>query len=129
MPPDAARVAEARRWLERARADIRAAEVDLAAEPPRHVVVAGEPGAEDTRALVREFDRRFLPRDLLLEVDGGERSRRLANLVPFAASLTPVGGRATAYLCVDCACRLPVTDAREFAAQLDELEHGQPEER
>lgn len=34
MLPDAACVAEARRWLERARADIRAAEVDLAAEPP-----------------------------------------------------------------------------------------------
>jgi len=103
--------------------------MDLAAEPPRHVVVAGEPGAEDTRALVREFERRFLPRDLLLVVDGGERSRRLANLVPFAASLTPVGGRATGYVCVHYACRLPVTDAREFAALLDELEHRQPEER
>jgi hypothetical protein len=103
--------------------------MDLAAEPPRHVVVAGEPGAEDTRALVREFDCRFLPRDLLLVVDGGEWSRRLANLVPFAASLSPVGGRATAYVCLDYACRLPVTDAREFAAQLEELEHRQPEER
>jgi uncharacterized protein YyaL (SSP411 family) len=103
--------------------------MDLAAEPPRHVVVAGKLGAEDTRALVREFDRRFLPRDLLLVVGDGEWSRRLANLVPFAVSLTPVGGRATAYVCVDYACRLPVTEARELAAQLDELEHRQPEER
>jgi hypothetical protein len=84
------------------------------------MLVAMDLAAEGTRALVREFARRFLPRDFLVLIDGGEWSRRLANLVPFAASLTPLGGRATAYVCVDHACRLPVTDARDFAAQLDE---------
>ncbi len=34
MPPDPLRTEEARAWLGRARADLRAAEVDLAAEPP-----------------------------------------------------------------------------------------------
>ena len=102
--------------------------MDLASEPPRHVVVVGEPGAEDTRAMVREFGRRYLPRDLLVMVDGGAWGRRLADLVPFAASLAPVGGRATAYVCVDYACRLPMTDVSEFSAQLDELEKRQAEE-
>jgi uncharacterized protein YyaL (SSP411 family) len=94
--------------------------MDLAAGPVRHVVVAGDPEAAETRALVREYDRRFLPRDLLLVADGAQRSRRLADLVPFAAALTPQGGRAAAYVCVDHACRLPVTDAREFATLLDD---------
>jgi hypothetical protein len=94
--------------------------MDLAVSPPRHVVVAGDPERADTRALIREFDRRFLPRDLLLVADGGERSRRLARLAPFAAALTPQGGRAAAYVCVDHACRLPVTEAAEFAALLDD---------
>jgi hypothetical protein len=94
--------------------------MDLAAGPVRHVVVAGDPGAAGTRALIREFDRRFLPRDLLLVADGAERSRRLADLAPFAAALTPRAGRPAAYVCLDHACRLPVTDAREFAALLDE---------
>jgi hypothetical protein len=93
--------------------------MDLASVPPRHVVVAGDPAAADTRALLREFDHRFLPRDLLLVTDGGERGRRLADLVPFVAALTPRGGRATAYVCVDYACRHPVTDPGELAAQLD----------
>ena len=52
--------------------------------------------------------------------DGAERGRRLADLAPFAATLTPQHGRPAAYVCVDRACRLPVTDAREFAALLDE---------
>lgn len=34
MTPDPVRAQEARAWLERARADLRATEVDLAAEPP-----------------------------------------------------------------------------------------------
>jgi len=94
--------------------------MDLAAGPVRHVVVAGDPEAAGTRALIREYERRFLPRDLLLVTDGAERSRRLANLAPFAAALAPRKGRPAAYVCVDHACRLPVTDAREFAALLDE---------
>jgi uncharacterized protein YyaL (SSP411 family) len=94
--------------------------MDLAAGPVRHVVVAGDPEEAGARALIREFDRRFLPRDLLLVADGAERSRRLAGLAPFAAALGPQGGRAAAYVCVDQACRLPVTDPREFAALLDE---------
>ena len=49
--------------------------MDLAAGPVRHVVVAGDPEAADTRALIHEYERRFLPRDLLLVVDGAERSR------------------------------------------------------
>ena len=94
--------------------------MDLAAGPDRHVVVAGDPEAADARALLREFDRRFLPRDLLLVADGAERSRGLAELAPFAAALAPQGGWAAAYVCVDHACRLPVTDAQEFGALLDE---------
>ena len=94
--------------------------MDLVAGPVRQVVVAGDPEVAGTRALIREFDRRFLPRDLLLVADGAERGRRLADLAPFAATLTPQHGRPAAYVCVDRACRLPVTDAREFAALLDE---------
>ena len=93
--------------------------MDLASGPPRHVVVAGDPEADDTRALLREFDRRFLPREVLLVADGAGRSRGLADLAPFAAALTPQAGRAAAYVCVDHACRLPVTEAREFGALLD----------
>jgi hypothetical protein len=92
---------------------------DLAAAPVRHVVIAGDPAAADTRALIRVFDGRFRPNDIRLAADGGERSRRLATLAPWTAALGPLDGRAAAYVCVDHACRLPVTDPAAFAAALD----------
>jgi len=93
--------------------------MDAARSTARHIVIAGDAQAPDTRALAAEFDRRFLPGDLLLVADARTRPR-LAALAPFAASLTPQGGHATAYVCVNYACRLPTTDPRAFAAQLDE---------
>jgi len=95
------------------------AAMDGARLAPRHVVIVGDPEAPDTRAMIREFDRRFLPDDLLLVAGPGERQRRLAALVPFVGPLTARGGHATAYVCVDYACRLPTTELETFAAQLD----------
>jgi hypothetical protein len=103
--------------------------MDLAEGDPRHVVIAGRPDAADTRALIEEFDRRFLPRDQLLLVDGGTGQERLARLAPFTAPLKTTGGRATAYVCEHYACRLPTTDPAALAAALDRepvTEHGRP---
>ena len=94
--------------------------MDLAESPARHIVIAGAPGAADTRAFVSEFNRRFLPHDALLLADGGATQKRLAALAAFTASLTARNGKTTAYVCVDYACRLPTTDRAAFAAQLDE---------
>ena len=87
---------------------------------PRHVVIAGDPAREDARALIREFGRRFLPHDLLLVTTPGARADALRKLAPFAASLPEKNGHATAYVCVRYACRLPTTEPRTFATQLDE---------
>jgi hypothetical protein len=93
--------------------------MDLAQATPRHLVIAGKADASDTRAMIAEVDRRFLPHDVVLLADGGAHQKALARLAPFVAPLVPQGGRATAYVCVDLACRLPTTDPRAFAAQLD----------
>ena len=93
--------------------------MDLEQAVPRHIVIAGDPAAADTRAMVREFNRRFLPHDQILLVAPGESAKHLAKLVPFTASLASKDGKATAYVCVNYACQLPVTDASAFAAQLD----------
>ncbi len=93
--------------------------MDLAQSPARHLVIEGDPAAADTRALIEAYDRKFRPRDLLLVAAPGAAHERLAAQVPFVSSLTSRDGRATAFMCVDRTCRLPVTDAAAFAAELD----------
>jgi hypothetical protein len=61
---------------------------DRERSPGRHVVIAGARNADDTHALVREFNRRFLPHDELLLVDAESRDR-LARLVPFTTAFNP----------------------------------------
>lgn len=86
---------------------------------PRHVVVAGSRDAPGMQELIGEFDRRYLPTDVLLLAEPGEAGRRLAALVPFVSSFKPQAGRAVAYVCVNATCRLPTTDPKVLAEQLD----------
>ncbi len=92
--------------------------MDLASHPARHIVVAGEPSpARD--ALLAAARGSFRPFDDLLVVDDASRES-VARVAPFTASLAPTGGRATGFVCIDRACRLPVTEPADFAAQLEE---------
>jgi uncharacterized protein YyaL (SSP411 family) len=91
--------------------------MERAGRPARHVVIAGEPSPA-REALLEVFGSRFRAFEDLLVVEDATRGA-LAGLVPFAAALAPQGGRATAYVCENRACRLPVTEPRAFAEQLD----------
>jgi uncharacterized protein YyaL (SSP411 family) len=95
--------------------------MDLEHAVPRHIVVAGAVDGADTRVMIEAFNRRFLPHDALLVVDGGARQKDLARLAGFVEPLVMSKGKATAYVCVNYACKLPTTDPAVFAAQLAEV--------
>jgi uncharacterized protein YyaL (SSP411 family) len=92
--------------------------LDYALSKPMEIVVAGEPGAEDTEALLRVVRQRFLPHAVVLEADGGPHQQQLAKWLPFLSSIGRQNGRATAYVCENYACNLPVTSPEELAKLL-----------
>ncbi len=92
--------------------------LELALEPPRHVVIAGEPRAADFRALAAVLHERLGGRRLLLAADGGEGQAWLAHRAPWLAAMRPIDGRATAYVCEDFSCRAPVTGPEELRRTL-----------
>jgi len=92
--------------------------LELALEPPRHVVLAGDPAAEDFRAIAAVLHERNGPRRALLAADGGEGQRWLAARAPWLAGMRPIDGRATAYVCEEFTCRAPVTDPAQLRALL-----------
>ena len=83
--------------------------LEAALLPPRHVVLAGDPEAEDFRALAAVVHGKFGPRRTLL---------RAAAELPWTAAMVASDGRATAYVCEDFACQLPVTTPAELRARL-----------
>jgi hypothetical protein len=83
-------------------------------------VVAGEPGAAETRALEDEVRRRYLPSAVLVRVNDANRPA-LARLLPWTGALAARDGNATAYVCRDFVCRTPAQSVEALAAQLDEI--------
>jgi uncharacterized protein YyaL (SSP411 family) len=76
------------------------------------VAIVGEPGAADTQLLVEVARRGFQPYRVL--ATGTPESSMLDLLHGRFA----IGGRATAFVCRDFACRRPVTEPEELAAEL-----------
>ena len=90
----------------------------LAFEPPRHVVLAGDPQAKDFRALAAVLHETLGPRRLLLAADGGAGQAWLAQRAPWLVEMKPLAGRATAYVCEEFACNAPVTDPADLRRML-----------
>jgi uncharacterized protein len=96
-----------------------AAALDFALSRPKQIVIAGKPGAADTRALAQLVYERFLPNKILLLADGGAGQARLAAWLPFLAGVHEKAGRATAYICERYVCKLPTADPAVVARLLD----------
>jgi len=92
--------------------------LELALAEPRTVVLAGDPAADDFRALAAVLAEGLGPRRAVLAADGGAGQTWLAARRPYLAAMRPVGGRATAYLCENFTCQEPVSDPRELAKRL-----------
>jgi hypothetical protein len=92
--------------------------VALALEPPRQVVLAGEPDREDFRALGAVLHERLGPRRVVLAVRSEQDRAWLAGRAPWLAEMKPLGGRATAYVCEHFTCQAPVTEPEELCRAL-----------
>jgi uncharacterized protein YyaL (SSP411 family) len=96
-----------------------AAALDFRLSKPKQVIIAGDPGAADTRALLRLVHERFIPDKILLVADGAQGQKQLAQWLPFIKGMTRKQGRATAYICENYACKLPTPDPVEVARLLE----------
>ena len=92
---------------------------DFRLDKPRQIVIAGNPDAPDTRAMIRAVHERFIPNKILLLADGGVGQKTLALLNEFIGSVARIDGKATAYVCENHVCQLPTTDLEEMKRLLE----------
>jgi uncharacterized protein YyaL (SSP411 family) len=82
---------------------------------PREIILAGRRDSAEMRALLRELHTRFVPSRVVLLVDSVETRQALAAGIPSIESMNPLEGLASAYVCRNYTCRLPVTEPAKFA--------------
>lgn len=88
--------------------------VDASLAKPRQIVLAGKPGAEDTRRLLREVHQHYLPNKLILVADAGAGQQWLGEKLEFLKTVGPIEGKAAAYVCENFVCQLPTTEREKL---------------
>jgi uncharacterized protein YyaL (SSP411 family) len=97
------------------------AALDFYLVKPKEIVVIGSPGSADMQALLRTVQQHYLPNKVLIQIDAQHATETLAALPllrDVLAGKTQVDGKATAYVCHNFTCSLPVTEADALAALL-----------
>ncbi|MFZ1463589.1 MAG: thioredoxin domain-containing protein [Anaerolineae bacterium] len=84
--------------------------------PPAEIAIIGAASAPDTQALLTEVWRTYLPNTLVAVAPADDRAARA--LIPMLAGRDQVGGQATAYVCENHTCQLPVNTASALRQQL-----------
>ncbi|MDR4509666.1 MAG: thioredoxin domain-containing protein [Candidatus Brocadiaceae bacterium] len=92
--------------------------LDFAFGPTKEIVIAGNPSHNDTKILVLEIWKRFLPRKVMLLHQENDTS--MENLVSFIREQKVIDNKATAYICKNYACNAPTTDREKMIELVEE---------
>ena len=88
--------------------------LDYALSKPRQIVIAGKKNAAETKELLREANRHFLPKRVLVLADGAEGQEYFGEKNEAIRAMSPIDGKPAAYVCENFTCKAPVTDAKQL---------------
>jgi uncharacterized protein YyaL (SSP411 family) len=93
------------------------AAAEFALGTPKEIALVGAPDAPDMQALREAIFRPFLPFKVVVLRDPNEEKPAFDS--PLLAGRAQLDGKATAYVCENYACQLPVTDVDALRKQLE----------
>jgi uncharacterized protein YyaL (SSP411 family) len=94
-----------------------AAQIDFALNDVHEIALVGDPAAEDMQVLLRVVNRPFRPNQVVALRRPGAGGGA-PGLIPLLARREMVEGAATAYVCRNFVCRLPVTGPAALEKEL-----------
>ena len=89
--------------------------LDFYLSRPKEIVIVGEPGESGTDALLSEVHRHYIPNRVLVGAGGGDAG---SDGLPMLSERRKIDGLATAYVCENYVCQLPVTEPDALARRL-----------
>jgi hypothetical protein len=89
--------------------------LDCSLSKPRQIVITGKKDAPETKALLKEMHRHFLPKTILLLADGVDGQKYLGEKNEAIRAMALVDGKSAAYVCENFTCKAPVTDVKALS--------------
>lgn len=86
---------------------------------PVEVIIAGERNTAETRSMLKTVNSLYYPGKIVMLVDNDTTQKRLAQYLPFIASVKKIDDKTTAYVCTDKTCKPPVTDPETVKSLLN----------
>ncbi|MBS7249572.1 MAG: thioredoxin domain-containing protein [Candidatus Freyarchaeota archaeon] len=84
--------------------------LDFALGPSYEVVIVGNTHTNDTKTMLRALREKFVPNKVVIFVPSDEKSPEITSIAEFTKNQESIGGKATAYVCQNLACKFPTTD-------------------
>ena len=82
---------------------------------PRQIVIAGNKDSSETKALLKEIHRHFLPNTVVILADANEGQKYLGERNEAIRAMSLVEGKPAAYVCENFTCKAPVTDLKQLS--------------
>jgi uncharacterized protein YyaL (SSP411 family) len=86
------------------------AAVDFGIGPSYEVVIIGNSRAKDTKEMVRAVRRHFIPNKVVLLRATEKKLPGIERVAEFTKHQTSIANKATAYVCLNYACKAPTTE-------------------
>jgi uncharacterized protein YyaL (SSP411 family) len=92
--------------------------LDFGLGPSYEVVIVGNSDAKDTKDMIGALRSRFIPNMVVLFRPSEEKSPEIVSIAGFIENHVGTNGKATAYVCLNNACKVPTTDIKAMLAQI-----------
>ena len=93
--------------------------LDFGIGPSYEIVIVGNPEAKDTKEMLNSLRKHFIPIKVVLLRPSDQEAPDIIRLAKFTEYQSSFDGKATAYVCLDYACKMPTTDTEEMLKLLN----------
>lgn len=93
--------------------------LDFGLGPSYEVVIVGKQEADDTQNMLQSLRKHFIPNKAVIFKPVDQKVPDITRLAKYTEYHSSIDGKATAYVCRDFACKMPVTDTKEMLQLLN----------
>ena len=87
--------------------------------PSYEIVIVGDPDADDTKEMLSSLGKHFIPYKVVLLKHDDQETTDITRIAEYTEYHSSFDGKATAYVCLDFACKMPVTNTKDMLKLLN----------